>query len=164
MQIHGLDNWCFSSSSALLKKLELSPVAPLLILLLGGVSWYRSLVAFDRRQPAGIGCSGVLSLYSGLSQHLTNPVSKFPMTKKGPWQSVRILWHHMNHVLGTAPKDLIQTFLTDLTNARENQLSPTGREERVASFCSSEVFITVKGFYPQKVTSFVFLQLWKREP
>lgn len=32
----------------------------------------------------------------------------------------------MNHVLGTAPKDLIQTFLTELTNARENQYSPTG--------------------------------------
>ena len=58
-----------------------SPVTALLILLLGGVSWYRSLVAFDRRWPARIGCSGVFFVF-WLSQPFINPVSKFPMTKR----------------------------------------------------------------------------------
>ena len=54
-----------------LKKLKLSPVAPLLILLSCGVSWYRSLVAFDRRWPARLGCCRVFFVF-WLSQPFTN--------------------------------------------------------------------------------------------
>lgn len=57
----------------------------------------------------------------------------------------------MNHVLGTAPKDLIQTFLTDLTNARENQLSPTGTGKNELHLSAPvRSLLLLEGFIPRK--------------
>lgn len=82
------------------------------------------MVAFDRRWPDRIGYSGVFFVLQ-LSQPFTNTVSKFPMTKKSLAQHHDSLISH-EPCSWNSTKRSYQTFLTDLTNASENQLSPTG--------------------------------------